>query len=149
MITMNIVIDLVKIHHDVTTPVYAKPGDSGADICAYLEQEMVRIMPQQSMVVPTGLKVAVPRGFEIQVRPRSGLASRGLCVANSPGTIDSGYRGELKVLLLNTSDFPHQIFHGQKIAQIVVAPVLTASFREVEDLEETERGVGGFGSTGD
>jgi dUTP diphosphatase len=131
-------------------PHYASAGAAGADVRAYLEEGSLTIPPGSSAVVPTGLFFEIPDGYEIQVRPRSGLAAKyGVTVLNSPGTIDSDYRGELKVILINHGSFPFCIEDGMRIAQIVVAPVVQADFFEVnEELTATARGVNGFGHTG-
>ena len=127
-------------------PSYATPGAAGMDVVA---AEDFDLMPGQRHAVATGLKVAIPEGYEIQVRPRSGLAFKhGITVPNTPGTIDSDYRGELKVLLINHGAEPFPVRRGERIAQIVPAIVTQAAFDEVDELCETERGAGGFGSTG-
>jgi len=127
-------------------PVYATPGAAGMDVVA---AEDVDLLPGRRHAVATGFKVAIPAGYELQVRPRSGLAFKhGISVPNTPGTIDSDYRGELKVLLINFGDEPFAIRRGDRIAQIVPAAVTPAMFEEVDELCETERGAGGFGSTG-
>jgi dUTP pyrophosphatase len=129
-------------------PVYATYGAAGADVCAAVGSEMA-IEPGQRQAVPTGLILEIPEGFEGQVRPRSGLAIRqGLTVVNAPGTIDSDYRGELKVLLVNLGTETVSIARGDRIAQLVVAPVTRAAFVETDDLTASDRGAGGFGSTG-
>jgi dUTP pyrophosphatase len=129
-------------------PVYATDGAAGADLCAAVESAMV-IEPGQRQAVPTGLVLEIPDGFEGQVRPRSGLAIRhGLTVVNAPGTIDSDYRGELKVLLVNLGTDAVSIARGDRIAQLVIAPVTCATFVETDDLTASDRGAGGFGSTG-
>lgn len=129
-------------------PSVATPGSAGVDLAAAIEGELT-IAPGARDIVPTGFSLAIPAGFEGQVRPRSGLALRhGIVVPNSPGTIDSDYRGEVKVILLNAGTEPFVIKRGDRIAQLVIAPVATSAFIEVEDLDETERGEGGFGHTG-
>jgi dUTP pyrophosphatase len=129
-------------------PSYASAGAAGADLRAAVESEMV-IAPGERVAVPTGLILEIPRGWEGQVRPRSGLAIRhGLTVVNAPGTIDSDYRGELKVLLVNLGADSVTVSRGDRIAQLLVAPAPQAWFVEVESLETTDRGAGGFGSTG-
>jgi dUTP pyrophosphatase len=134
-------------------PAYETPGAAGADIRANLMPDVraqgVTLAPMQRMVVPTGLRVEIPPGFEAQIRPRSGLAMKhGITVPNTPGTIDSDYRGPLGVALINLSDAPYTVQHGDRIAQMVVAPVVQATFTVVEVLSDTARGTGGFGSTG-
>lgn len=127
-------------------PAYASGGAAGMDVVA---AEDLVLAPGARHAVATGLALAIPAGFEIQVRPRSGLALKhGISVPNAPGTIDSDYRGELKVILVNLGDAPFPIARGDRIAQIVVAPVVQARWEEVTRLDETERGAGGFGSTG-
>jgi dUTP pyrophosphatase len=129
-------------------PFYASEGAAGADISAYLEENLV-LLPGKTTLVPTGLFFAIPSGFEIQVRPRSGLAFRHqVTVLNTPGTIDSDYRGELKVLLINLGAEPFIIEPGMRIAQIVVAPALQAEFKVELALSATARGEMGFGHTG-
>ncbi len=129
-------------------PCYQTAGAAGADICAFLAADEV-LKAGERKIIPTGLRFAIPQGYEIQVRPRSGLAAKnGITVLNTPGTIDSDYRGELKVILINTSSEDFVIHDGDRIAQIVVAPVTVGVFQTVDVLDETERGSGGFGSTG-
>jgi len=130
-------------------PAYETPGAAGADLRANLPQGALTLAPGERALIPTGLRLAIPQGYEVQVRPRSGLALRhGISLPNSPGTIDSDYRGTLGVILLNGGAEPFEVTHGMRIAQMVVAPVLQASFAEVTELDETPRGSGGFGSTG-
>ncbi len=131
-------------------PHYATPGAAGADLRANLPDRGVMILaPGARALVPTGLRLAIPEGYEVQIRPRSGLALKhGITLPNSPGTIDSDYRGPLGVIMANTGDQPFAIAHGDRIAQMVVAPVLRAILREGDSLPETDRGDGGFGSTG-
>ena len=131
-------------------PRYETSGAAGMDLIAALgEGEAMVLQPGERALVPTGLAIALPAGFEAQVRPRSGLAAKnGVTVLNSPGTIDCDYRGEVKVVLINHGREPFTIERGTRIAQMVVAPVTQAMFREVESLDETARGAGGFGSTG-
>tara|TARA_B110000438_G_scaffold55565_1_gene55606 strand:- start:241 stop:705 length:465 start_codon:yes stop_codon:yes gene_type:complete len=127
-------------------PKYARDGDAGMDICA---AEDTHISAFNWKAISTGLFVEIPEGYEIQIRSRSGLAFKhGVSVLNSPGTIDSGYRGEIKVILKNSDHHRYEIKKGERIAQMVVAPVTTATFIEVVELSDTERGEGGLGSTG-
>jgi len=127
-------------------PEYATSGAAGMDI---VSAETVTISSGSRHAVATGIAVAIPEGYEIQVRPRSGLALKhGITVPNTPGTIDSDYRGELKVILINHGDAPFPIARGDRVAQLVLAPVTQASWEEVDDLDATDRGAGGFGSTG-
>ncbi|WP_323766966.1 dUTP diphosphatase [Antarctobacter sp.] len=130
-------------------PTYATAGAAGADLRANLpDRGQVVLMPGARTLVPTGLRIAIPEGFEVQVRPRSGLALKhGITLPNAPGTIDSDYRGPLGVIVMNAGGEDFMISHGDRIAQMVVAPVVRAVFRE-SALEETARGTGGFGSTG-
>lgn len=134
-------------------PAYETPGSAGADIRANLLPEDretgFTLDPMHRAVVPTGLRVEIPVGFEMQIRPRSGLALKhGITLPNTPGTIDSDYRGPLGVALINLGAEPYTIRHGDRIAQMIVAPVIQVSFEVVEALSDTARGVGGFGSTG-
>lgn len=132
----------------VKIPEYKTVGAAGADICAYLSESIV-IPSGKVAMVPTGLFFEIPVGYEIQVRPRSGLAAKnGVTVLNTPGTIDSDYRGEVKVILINLGSEDFTINNGDRIAQIIIAPVTQATFEKVDVLSETERGAGGFGSTG-
>ncbi|MCF1709142.1 dUTP diphosphatase [Tabrizicola sp. J26] len=134
-------------------PSYETAGAAGADLRANLKPED-RITgfildPMRRAIVPTGLRVEIPHGFEMQIRPRSGLAFKhGISLPNTPGTIDSDYRGPLGVLLINLGSEPYTIHHGDRIAQAIIAPVMQARFELVTQLGETERGEGGFGSTG-
>ena len=131
-----------------TLPEYQSEGASGADVRAQLEQEIV-LKPGQRALVPTGLRLEIPPGYEGQVRPRSGLAMKhGITVLNAPGTIDSDYRGELKVLLVNLGEADFRISTGDRIAQIVFSPVTRVAFHRRQAISETQRGGGGFGSTG-
>ena len=134
-------------------PGYATQGAAGADIRANLPPGQratgFLLAPMQRAIVPTGLRIAIPEGFEVQIRPRSGLALKhGISLPNTPGTIDSDYRGPLGVLLINYGAEPFTVGHGERIAQMIVAPVVRAAFRRVAMLDDTERGHGGFGSTG-
>ncbi|MCF8449259.1 MAG: dUTP diphosphatase [Taibaiella sp.] len=130
------------------TPAYQTAGSSGMDIRAWLP-ESVTLKPLERRVIPTGLYMALPTGYEAQVRPRSGLAiKRGLTVINSPGTIDSDYRGELMVGIINLSDQPQIIEDGERIAQLVVAAYTTVAWTETDTLDDTARGAGGFGHSG-
>ena len=132
--------------HDLTVPAYATTGSAGLDLCAAAAH---RIEPGERKLVGTGFAIALPSNCEGQIRPRSGLAARsGLTVLNAPGTIDADYRGEVKVLLINLGLEPVEILPGDRIAQLVVAPVSRLRLVEVDDLPSTERGAGGFGSTG-
>lgn len=138
-----------KLHEAATLPGYQTAGAAGMDIHACLPEAPVTLQPGAIAVIPTGLALAIPAGFEGQVRPRSGLSTKhGLSVPNAPGTIDSDYRGELRIALINHGKEAFTVTHGMRIVQLVIAPVVRASIELVDDLDETERGQGGFGSTG-
>ena len=137
-----------RLSKDVALPKYETEGSSGLDLAANTDKQ-IRILPGKSEIIPTGLAVAIPKNFEIQIRPRSGLAAKSqISVLNTPGTIDADYRGELKVILINLSDKVFVVEKGLRIAQMVLCPVVKATLKEVTELEDTERGSGGFGSTG-
>ena len=137
-----------RLSKNVSLPKYETEGSSGMDLAANIQKEIV-IEPGKSSIIPTGLAVSIPKNFEIQIRPRSGLAAKNqMSVLNTPGTIDADYRGELKVILINLSQKSFIIEKGLRIAQMVVCPVINVTLKEVETLEETKRGSGGFGSTG-
>ena len=141
-------IQIARLPHGegLPLPAYATPGAAGMDVVA---AEDFDLAPGQRRAVATGFKVAIPEGYEIQVRPRSGLAFKhGVTVPNTPGTIDSDYRGELKVLMINCGAETFAVRRGERIAQLVPAAVTQAGFDEVADLDATDRGAGGFGSTG-
>ena len=137
-----------RLSKDVALPKYETEGSSGLDLAANTDQQ-IRILPGKSEIIPTGLAVAIPKNFEIQIRPRSGLAAKSqISVLNTPGTIDADYRGELKVILINLSDKVFVVEKGLRIAQMILCPVVKATLKEVTELENTKRGSGGFGSTG-
>ena len=137
-----------RLSREVPLPKYETDGSSGLDLAAYIEKN-IEIKPGKSQIIPTGLAVAIPKDFEIQIRPRSGLAAKNqVSVLNAPGTIDADYRGELKVILINLSNKSFIVEKGLRIAQMVLCPVVKANLKEVESLEDTKRGSGGFGSTG-
>ncbi|WP_309611683.1 dUTP diphosphatase [Sphingomonas sp.] len=141
-------IQIARLPHgeDLPLPAYATPGAAGMDVVA---AEDLDLAPGQRHAVATGFKLAIPDGYEIQVRPRSGLAFKhGVTVPNTPGTIDSDYRGELKILMINHGPEPFPVRRGERIAQLVPAAVTKAEFDEVAELDATDRGAGGFGSTG-
>ncbi len=141
-------IELKRLPHGdgLPVPCYATPGAAGLDVVA---AEELTIAPGGRHAVATGFAIAIPHGFEVQVRPRSGLALKhGITCLNTPGTIDEDYRGEAKVILANLGSEPFEVRRGERIAQLVPAPVLKAGFREVDEPSETSRGAGGFGSTG-
>lgn len=131
-------------------PAYETAGSAGMDVRAAVpEDDPILLQAGERAMIPTGLSVAIPQGYEIQVRPRSGLAAKhGLTCLNTPGTIDSDYRGEIKVILVNLGQSAFTINRGERIAQLVLAPVTQLAWEEVDELDETERGEGGFGSTG-
>ncbi|MFM7321130.1 MAG: dUTP diphosphatase [Armatimonadota bacterium] len=133
---------------DLPLPAYETDGAAGMDLRAAVDTELV-LAPGQRAAIPTGIRIALPAGFEAQVRPRSGLARKhGIGMVNSPGTVDSDYRGEIQVLLINHGDEPFPVRRGERIAQLVVAPVVRVVWDETTDLDTTERGAGGFGHTG-
>lgn len=143
-------IEIKRLPHaaDLPLPVYATALAAGMDLCAAVDKDVV-IAPGDRAAVPTGYMIALPDGYEAQVRPRSGLALKhGITLPNSPGTIDADYRGEVAVIVMNAGREDFTVTRGMRIAQMVVAPVTRVSWREVETLGETERGAGGFGSTG-
>ncbi|WP_299819547.1 dUTP diphosphatase [uncultured Roseibium sp.] len=147
---MQISLELKRLDHgkDLPLPAYQSDLAAGLDLLAAVGESMV-LAPGKRALIPTGLAMALPAGFEAQVRPRSGLAAKhGVTVLNTPGTIDADYRGEVKVILINHGDAPFEISRGDRIAQMVIAPVLQAQILEVTDLTDTTRGAGGFGSTG-
>jgi len=146
--TVEVLIRRLPHAEGLPLPDYATAGAAGADLCAALDSDFL-IEPGERVAVSTGLVLEIPDGYEGQVRPRSGLAIRnGLTVVNAPGTIDSDYRGELKVLMVNLGSEPATIARGERIAQLVIAPVTHAVFVESTELSPSDRGDGGFGSTG-
>jgi dUTP pyrophosphatase len=137
-----------RLSKDVSLPKYETSGSSGMDLSANIENE-IEIKPGKSSIISTGLAVSIPKNFEIQIRPRSGLAAKNqISVLNTPGTIDADYRGELKVILINLGSKSFKVKKGLRIAQMILCPIVKAKLIEVETLEETKRGTGGFGSTG-
>jgi dUTP pyrophosphatase len=146
----HVTVQVARLPHamDLPLPNYATLQSAGMDLCAAIDAPLT-LQPGEHGMVPTGLSIALPAGFEAQVRPRSGLAAKnGVTVLNSPGTIDADYRGEIKAILINHSKTPFVIERGMRIAQMVVARHSTVDWAEVETLDETSRGTGGFGSTG-
>ena len=136
-----------KLHKNIILPEYKTEGSSGMDLMANVEQT-VKILPGEKKIISTGIMVAIPEQYEIQIRPRSGLAAKnGISVLNTPGTIDSDYRGEIKVILINLGKDIFQINKNDRIAQMIVCPIIKVELKEVESLPETARGEGGFGST--
>jgi len=137
-----------RLSKNIPLPKYETEGSSGMDLAANIEQA-IEIKPGKSVIIPTGLALSIPKNYEMQIRPRSGLASKNqISVLNTPGTIDADYRGELKVILINLSDKIFKIEKGLRVAQMVLCPVVKAVLKEIDELEETKRGSGGFGSTG-
>jgi dUTP pyrophosphatase len=137
-----------RLSKKVSLPKYETSGSSGLDLAANIDAN-ITINPGKLAIIPTGLAVSIPKGFEIQIRPRSGLAAKKkITVLNTPGTIDADYRGEIKVILINHSDEIFTVEKGLRVAQMVICPVIQASLQEVDELSETTRGEGGFGSTG-
>ena len=137
-----------RLSSKVTMPQYKTIGSSGMDIAAFLDNEIF-IKPSEKKIIPTGIKLKIPKCYEVQIRPRSGLAANNdVTVLNTPGTIDSDYRGEIKVILFNHGKNVFKVENGLRIAQMVLCPVIEAKLSEVEIIDETERGEGGFGSTG-
>ena len=137
-----------KLSSKVKLPSYKTDGSSGMDLMAFIDKP-ISIMPQTSKLIPTGLFIAIPEDTEVQIRPRSGLAAKSsISVLNTPGTIDSDYRGEIKIILFNHGKEEFTVNNGDRIAQMILIPVLKAEFEEVKELPETVRGSGGFGSTG-
>jgi len=133
----------------VPLPSYERSGAAGADILHNLAEGDIILDPGACRLIPTGLRIEIPDGYEVQIRPRSGLALKhGITLPNSPGTIDSDYRGPLGVIMMNAGAAPFTVAHGARIAQMVVAPVVHATFTVVDGLSDTTRGAGGFGSTG-
>ena len=141
-------VKVLKIHPEATVPQYATAGASGLDLHARIQHE-IYLQPGVRYSCPTGIGIELPEGFEAQVRPRSGLARKsGVTVLNAPGTVDADYRGEILAILINHSDTAFKIEPNQRIAQLVIAPVIRAELVQAEELSDTERGEGGFGHTG-
>ena len=137
-----------RLSKEVSLPKYETSGSSGMDLAANIDAN-INIDPGKTAIIPTGLALSIPKGFEVQIRPRSGLAAKQkISVLNTPGTIDADYRGEIKVILINLGPEPFKVEKGLRIAQMIVCPIVQAQLKEVDDLSETERGKGGFGSTG-
>ena len=141
-------IQIKKLSPAVSIPKYETPGSSGMDVAAYIKNNII-IYPGENALVATGFSLSIPVGYEIQIRPRSGLAAKkNITVLNTPGTIDADYRGEIKVILINLGKEKFIIENGDRIAQMIVCPVVQADLEEVKELSDTARGSGGFGSTG-
>ena len=137
-----------KIYKNIKLPAYKTSGSSGMDLLAYIKKK-ITINPNKTAIIPTGIALAIPKNYEIQIRPRSGLAAKkGISVLNTPGTIDSDYRGEIKIILINHGKKIFKINKKDRIAQMIVCPVIKVELEESEKLPETIRGEGGFGSTG-
>ena len=137
-----------RLSKNINLPKYETDGSSGMDLSANINSN-IKIEPGETSIIPTGISVSIPKNFEIQIRPRSGLAAKNqISVLNTPGTIDADYRGEIKVILINLGKKTFLIEKGARIAQMVLSPIEKAKIREVENLEKTKRGSGGFGSTG-
>ena len=137
-----------RLSKKITLPKYETSGSSGLDLSANIKNS-VKIEPGKTSIIPTGISVSIPKNFEIQIRPRSGLAAKKqISVLNTPGTIDADYRGEIKVILINLGSESFTVENGARIAQMVVCPIIKAKLKEVESLDNTSRGSGGFGSTG-
>ena len=137
-----------KFYKNIKLPIYKTSGSSGMDLVAYIKNK-ITINPSKIAIIPTGIAVAIPKNYEIQIRPRSGLAAKNyISVLNTPGTIDSDYRGEIKVILINFGKKAFKIKSGDRIAQMVICPISKGKFVEVDNLPHTIRGKGGFGSTG-
>ena len=146
---MAIIVDIETLPHAFALPAYQTIGAAGADLCAAIDETII-LKPMQRCLVPTGLKIALPEGYEAQLRPRSGLALKnGIMLPNSPATIDSDYRGELKIIIMNMGEDDFIIENGMRIAQMVISPVQQVQFNKVDKINpDTHRGEGGFGSTG-
>lgn len=148
--TANISVKILPHGNGLDLPAYETAQSAGMDVRAAIsDDDAITLSPMQRAMVPTGLAMAIPAGYEVQVRPRSGLAAKnGVTVLNTPGTIDADYRGEVKVILVNLSDSDFTITRGMRIAQLILAPVTQGVWQQVDDLDDTPRGTGGFGSTG-
>ena len=141
-------IQIKKLSNSVLIPKYETSGSSGMDLAAHIKEDII-INPGDKVLIPTGFSLSIPNGYEVQIRPRSGLAvKKGITVLNAPGTIDSDYRGEIKVILINLSRDKFTLKNKERIAQMVVCPVKQVLLEEVQELSDTLRGIGGFGSTG-
>ena len=137
-----------RLSKNISLPRYETSGSSGMDLAANIDHE-IKIEPGKISIIPTGIALSIPKNFEIQIRPRSGLAAKNqVSVLNTPGTIDEDYRGEIKVILINLGNKTFIVKKGERIAQMVLCPIIKAKLKEVENLDETNRGSGGFGSTG-
>ena len=138
-----------RFDKNVKLPTYKTSGSSGMDLMAYIKNKII-INPGKTAIIPTGIAVAIPKNYEIQIRPRSGLAAKkGISVLNTPGTVDSDYRGEIKIILINLSKKSFVIKSGDRVAQMILCPVIKAKLKEIQNLPKTMRGGKGFGSTGE
>ena len=147
--TKNLTIKIKSINDDIVIPSYETSSSAGLDLRAYLPDGSIKLNPKETKLLGTGLYFEIPEGFEVQIRPRSGMAAKnGITVLNTPGTIDADYRGEIKIILINLSKECFTINKNDRIAQIVICPVVKVSLEEVEELPKSFRGTGGFGSTG-
>lgn len=145
---LNVAIKVLPHGEDLPLPAYATPQSAGMDLLAAIDADIV-LKPLERAMVPTGISIALPAGYEAQVRPRSGLAAKnGVTVLNTPGTVDADYRGEIKAILVNLSNEPFTITRGMRIAQMIVAQHATVQWERRDSLDDTQRGAGGFGSTG-
>jgi dUTP pyrophosphatase len=147
---MNITVSVIRLPHaaDLPLPDYATPESAGCDLFAAVDKEVV-LAPGKRALIPSGIKIMLPDGFEAQIRPRSGLAFKhGITLLNSPGTVDSDYRGEIGIILINHGDTDFTVTRGMRIAQMVIAPITYVEWKEVKELNKSSRGEGGFGSTG-
>ena len=137
-----------KLYKNIKLPIYKTVGSSGMDLVAYTKNK-ITINPSKTAIIPTGIAVAIPKNYEIQIRPRSGLAAKkGITVLNTPGTIDADYRGEIKIILINLSKKSFVVKSGDRVAQMILCPVVKGKLKEVKNLPKTVRDKGGFGSTG-
>ena len=137
-----------KFYKNIKLPIYKTTGSSGMDLMAYIKNK-ITINPSKTAIIPTGIAVAIPKNYEIQIRPRSGLAAnKSISVLNTPGTIDSDYRGEIKIILINLSKKSFVVKSGDRVAQMILCPVVKGKLKEVKNLPKTVRDKGGFGSTG-
>ena len=137
-----------RLSKNISLPKYETSNSSGMDLAANIENS-IDIKPKETVIIPTGISLSIPKNFEVQIRPRSGLAAKNqISVLNTPGTIDADYRGELKVILINLGNKTFTVKDGERIAQMVLCPIAKAEFKEVDNLDLTDRGAGGFGSTG-
>ncbi|PPR60588.1 MAG: Deoxyuridine 5'-triphosphate nucleotidohydrolase [Alphaproteobacteria bacterium MarineAlpha4_Bin2] len=146
----TVAVDIVRLPHSVNLPLpdYATPDSAGVDLLAAVEEDVV-LVPGERKLIPTGIALGLPRGYEAQIRPRSGLALKnGITLLNTPGTIDADYRGEIGVILVNLGKETFKVERGMRVAQMIVAPVFRVIWNSTQSLEDSERGAGGFGSTG-